>query len=474
MKTDHNASVIRTVQRIASLAGMAGIAVLIAVLPVRTTGTGDPLLRWNEIMENALAAQNPFAAGRLAAITQVAVFEAVNSITGDYEPYAGGVPAAPGASPEAAVIAAAHTVLAHYLPAMAAALSAEREASLDAIPDGTSKTDGIAVGEAAAAAIIALRASDGATPPEFYTPSSSEAGQWQPTPACPPAGGVLLQWRNVAPFGIESSRQFRSEPPPALDSGEYAKNFDEVRTVGSKTSLVRPPDRADVAQFYNIVLAVGTWNPVARQLAVAQGTTLSENARAFALLNIAMHDALVSVMETKYHYTFWRPQTAIAAAASDGNPHTIDEPGYEPFVPTPCFPSYPSAHASAASAAARVVGKIWGKSGHALTLTAPQFPAIVLQYERLDQITADIDDARVYGGIHFRFDQEAGARQGRSVGTYVLRTLLQPVQQLYLTRRWGWPIIPIDYCLRMAATVRIPSNRLPILRFSFSSCWLLS
>jgi hypothetical protein len=388
----------------------------------------DVVLTWNEIMVESLAGQNPFAAGRLAAITQVAVFEAINSITREYESYAGGVPAPGGASAEAAGIAAAHAALVHYLPALSTALNAHRQVSLDGIPDGPSKTDGVVVGEAAAAAIIALRAADGAAPPQFHIPPSSDPGEWQPTPACTTAGGALLHWRNVTPFGVESSAQFRSNSPPTLDSGKYTKHFNEVKTVGSKTSAARPGDRAAVAQFYNVVLAVGTWNPVARQLAAAQGTSLSENARAFALLNVAIHDALVTVMETKYHYRLWRPETAVRGASADGNPRTVEDPTYEPFIPTPCFPTYPSAHASTANAAARIIQKIWGPAGHAITLTTPQLPGIVLQYWRIDQITADIDDARVYGGIHFRFDQDAGAYQGRRIGTYLLRTIMRPVR----------------------------------------------
>jgi hypothetical protein len=391
-------------------------------------GTTDAVLQWNEIIVASLAAQNPFAAARLAAIAHVAMFEAVNSIAQEYRPYAASVPAPAGASADAASVAAAHAVLAHYLPAQAATLAAHRQASLDTIADGGPKTDGIAVGEAAAAAVIALRATDGAAPPQFHTPPSTDPGEWQPTPTCSPAGGALLHWRNVTTFGVEHSAQFRSIPPPTLDSGAYIRDLNEVKAIGSKTSGARPADRGDVAQFYNVVLAVGTWNPVARQLAGAQHTSLSENARAFALLNVAMHDALVTVMETKYHYRLWRPETAIRGAAGDGNSRTHPDVAFEPFIPAPCFPSYPSAHASSAYAAARIIQKIWGPTGHAITLTTPHLPGIVLHYWRIDQIVADIDDARVYGGIHFRFDQDAGAHQGRSIGKYVLETLMRPVR----------------------------------------------
>ena len=418
----------RREKSIALLVSATGLVAILSANPARTANGEDALLSWNEIMVGSLVGQNPFAAGRLAAITQVAVFEAVNSITQEYESYAGGVPAPAGASAEAAAIAAAHAVLLHYLPAQATTLNAHRQTSLAEIADGTSKTDGLTVGESAAAMIIALRANDGAAPAQFHTPPSSAPGEWQITDGCPAAGGVLRHWGNVTTFGVENGAQFRAEPPPALDSGKYTQDFNELRTVGSSTSTARPVDRSNVADFYNIVLAVGTWNPVARQLATAQGTTLSENARAFALLNAAIHDALVTVMETKYHYRFWRPETAIPAAANDGNARTLEDPNYEPYIPTPCFPSYPSAHASAAYAAARVIQKIWGPTGHTITLTTPQFPAIVLNYGRIDEITSDIDDARVYGGIHFRFEQEAGAHQGHNIAAYLLDALMRPLR----------------------------------------------
>ena len=364
-------------------------------------------------MQMTVAGQNPFAQARFAAITQLAVFEAVNTVTGDFEPYLGTIEAPTGASAEAAAIAAAYRVLKTYFPTDAA-LDTARANSLAAIPDSQAKADGIAVGDAAAAAMIALRSADGSAPPQFYAPSSSAAGEWQLTGGCPAAGGILLHWRNVAPFGVESSSQFRSEPPPALTSNEYVKDYQEVMAVGDSASVMRPADRADAARFYAAVLAVATWNPAVRQVAAAEGTSLSENARAFALLNVAISDALVSVMETKYHYTFWRPETAI--------------PGFVPFIATPCFPGYPSAHASASYAAEEIARRIFGAGGHSIVLTSPPAVGVTLTYDSFKAIARDIDEARVYGGIHFRFDQEAGAVQGRDIGKYVYKNMLRPVQ----------------------------------------------
>jgi hypothetical protein len=405
----------------------AGVAAALLLAPAITAA--DAVLDWNEIMVRTVGGQNPFAQARFAAITHLAVFEAVNAVTGHYEPYLSTIAAPDGASAEAAAVAAAHAVLRSYFPGAAADLDAARDASLAAIPDGAAEDDGIAVGEAAAAALLSLRADDGSAPPRFHMPASSAPGEWQLTPGCPAAGGLLLHWRNVTPFGILTSQQFRSFPPPALGSAEYARDYREVRRVGGVSSTHRPPDRADVALFYNAVLAVGVWNPVARQVAAARRDSLSRNARALALLNMAISDGLVSVMETKYEYRLWRPETAIRAGASDGNPATEPDPAFVPFLATPCFPSYGSAHAAASYAARRVLERLYGGGHHSLSLSAPSLPGLTLYYTRFREITADIDDARVYGGIHFRFDQEAGARQGTRIGAYVYRENLRPVHR---------------------------------------------
>jgi hypothetical protein len=234
------------------------------------------VLDWNAIMLATTQGQPPFHQARFGAITQLAVFEAVNAITGDYDPCLGTIGAPPGASPEAAAVAAAHRALRNYFPAAAPTLDAARTASLAAIPDGPSKDDGIAVGETAAAAMIALRADDGSAPPQFHTPPSSAPWEWQLTPSCTPAGGIFLHWRDVTPFGISSSQQFRAAPPPGLTSHQYAQDHNELRKVGGVASTHRPPDRADVARFCAVVLPPVMWNQIAAQLAAARRTSLSE------------------------------------------------------------------------------------------------------------------------------------------------------------------------------------------------------
>jgi hypothetical protein len=400
---------------------------IVTLLFVPTIARADVVLDWNQIMQATVAGQNPFAQGRFAAITQLAVFEAVNSVTNEYEPYLAGGSTATGASAEAAAVAAAHRVLSTYFPASAATLDTARANSLALIPDGDAKDNGIAAGEAAAAAMIALRANDGSAPPQFFPPASTAPGAWQLTPGCPAAGGILLHWRNVTPFGIPSSDYFRPDPPPALTSREYAKDYNEVKAVGGINSPLRPQDRSDVARFYNALLAVGTWNVAARQVAAAQGRALSENARALALLNMAIHDGLVAVMEAKYHFVFWRPSTAIRAGDVDGNPETDVDAAFTPFITTPCFPGYPSAHAAASYAARAILQRVFGAAGHSIVLSTAAVPGVVLPYSSLKQITDDIDDARVFGGIHFRFDQEAGARQGSRLAAYLHSRYLRPL-----------------------------------------------
>ena len=381
----------------------------------------DVLLDWNTIMTTTVNDQPPPLQNRFAAITQLAVFEAANAVTGEYEPYLNTTRAAPGASAEAAVVAAAHTVLKNYFPASAAALDAARADSLAVITDGPPKSAGIAVGEAAAAAMIAARANDGSEPPEFHFPSVPTQGEWQLTPGCPPQGGVFVHFRNVTPFGIRSADQFRSDPPPALTSRRYLKDYREVKAAGAQSSSARSHEQANVARFYAVLSDAPLWNAIARQIAAKQRKPLAENARAFALLNMALSDGGVAVLDTKYHFNFWRPETAILAAESDGNPHTDPDPSFAPFIEAPCFPSYPSGHATTSYAARDVIERVYGHGPYPITLAIAALPGVSPHYSRLKEITRDIDDARVWGGIHFRFDQEEAAEQGRRIGAYVFR-----------------------------------------------------
>ena len=408
-----------------------GLCMLIAALFGAAVAKADVVLDWNAIAVNTAVTngQNPFAQARYAAIVQLAVFESVNAITGEYHPYLGTIVAPPGACPEAAAIQAAYHVLNTYFPMSAAPLAAERAKSLASIPDGQAKTDGIATGDAAALAMIALRANDGSSPAQFKIPGPPVPGEWQATPSCPIVNGVAVgiafQWQNITPFGIRRASDFLLDPPPALASRAYAKTYNEVMTVGGTDSTERPQDRANVALFYAAASPTQVFNQAVQQVAQERWHSLTENAQALALMNMAVNDSLVAAFLNKYLYNFWRPETAIHAGATDGNPKTDPDPSFVPFVTTPCFPSYPSNHGSAANSAAEVLRRIYGEGGHSMTLSNPTVPDIVLQYTTFEQITDDISDARVYGGIHFRTDQVAGQRLGDAIGKAVYKNNLR-------------------------------------------------
>jgi UrcA family protein len=395
----------------------------------------DAVTEWNAITESTIlvATADPAARARTAVIVQVAVFEAVNSIIGDYEPYRSKLHAPSGASPEAAAIAAAHRALVSLHPGQTQQLDASRDRSLAAIADGAAKRDGIAVGIAAADTILALRAHDGFDTPVSYTPGT-QPGQYRPTPPenLPAYRPGLGQ---VATFSIRDARQFRSPPPPSLRSKKYARDYEEVKQGGEAHSKERPEDRLQVARFYDATDGEQIYYPAARQVLTARPQSLSKNARLFALLAIAMWDSAIACFETKYHFNLWRPVTAIREGATDGNDRTAPDANWQAAVFTPPFPAYPSGHATFGGAARVVLEREFGRHGHSITLTNPALPEIVLSYTTFRQITDDIDDGRVFGGVHYRFDQEAGARMGERVGEYVLRHTLRPVRHHQPTGR---------------------------------------
>jgi hypothetical protein len=412
--------------------------------------SADVVLQWDEIAVRTLTTQSPaltpFAQARFAAIVQLAVFEAVNATTGEFESYLGS-PMAPsagpilapvGASGEAAAIVAAHDVLVNYFPGSAAALDAERDTSLAAIPNGAAKTNGIATGAAAAAALIAERVGDGSSPVAFYLPPSPvPPGEWDITPGCPtdasgnPLGGILFNWPNLRPFGFVEppsghwSDAFRPKPAPAITSGLFARDYNEVKRVGSAsaTTTDRPDDRARVVRFYAALSPTYLFHMAARQLAEGRPNSLTKNAQILALVSIATSDSLVASFTVKYHDVFWRPVTAIRLGDTDGNRKTEPDATWSPFITTPCFPSYPSNHASGSNGALAILRRFYGSAGHDIVLsgTIPILGPVALAYTSLPQISHDIDDARIYGGIHFRFDQEAGVRLGHTVGASVYK-----------------------------------------------------
>lgn len=399
----------------------------VAVHPSSASSTTSDaiVLEWNEIAVTTIGAQPPFPSTRFMATVQVAVFEAVNAITGEYEPYLGTISAPQGASPEAAAVTAAHGVLKAFFPAQAATLDQRRADSLATIQDGQAKDDGITVGEAAAAAMVANRTNDGSAPPQFHMPQNSDPYEWQTTAGCPAGGGAFKHWPNVKPFGVVSSSQFRADPPPKLKSGKYAHDYNEVLAVGEINSTLRPPDRAEVAQLYAAQPPHFGWNSVLRQIASTRQDEITRTARTLAVMNMSLSDAHITVFESKYFYRTWRPVTAIPRGDEDGNLLTTPDP-FTPYILTPCFPGYPSAHGAGGGAALEILERAYGRR-HSVTLSHPNAPGIVIQYTDLRDIIDDVSDARVFGGIHFRYDQDAGERLGRDVGRYNNHNKLRPV-----------------------------------------------
>jgi hypothetical protein len=392
-------------------------------------GTSDVVVReWNEIAFTTIPPQPPFPANRDMAMVQLAVFEAVNAVTGKYAPYFGTINAPAGASPEAAAVIAAHDVLVSLVPGQAGPLGVRRDASLASIADGQSKTDGIAVGAAAAAAVLADRANDGSASAAFWMPTNSDPYEWQTYTGCPAGGGAFFHWQSMKPFAIENSSQFRSAPPPPLVSAIYARDLNEVQAMGDVNSTLRSQDRTDVARLYAIYNPPSLWNRTLLQIAEGRNDEITDTARTMAVMNMAVSDAAVSVFETKYFYRIWRPVTAIPRADEDGNKRT--NPGsFTPLINTPCFPSYPSAHGSLSSAAMNVLARAYGRFGHSITIEHPSVPGFVLNYSDIRGMISDISDARVFGGIHFRFDQNAGEKQGQLIAGYVHNNSLLKLEE---------------------------------------------
>ena len=414
---------------------MSAVMLIIWLVATPATARADAVLNWNEIAaRTVVAGQSPFNQARLMAVTHLAVFEAVNAVTGEYEPYLSDpIVAPPVTSAEAAAIAAAHRVLKNYFP-LNTSIDTDRENALAAIPDGLAKTNGIDVGEAAAAAMIALRANDGSSPAAFYPPSSTQIGDWQTTPSCTPAGGNFYQWKDVTPFGIGSPSKFLLPGPPSVTSNSYTKDYLEVKTVGADDSVARPADRTDVARLYAATAPTFALSMAARQIAAAKGLSLTENARAFALIMMGANDSLIASFYNKYYYNLWRPETGIHAGPVDGNRKTDGDVTFVPFILTPCFPSYPSNHASGTNGGLEMMRRLFGAAGHDVTVTnnvpaLGPLPATVItkSYTQLKEIADDVDDARVYGGIHWRFDQVAGNVLGRAVATEIYKSYLRPV-----------------------------------------------
>ena len=404
-------------------------------LETRTLMAADMVLEWNNIaLETTKALPGsqiaPPRQTRMLAMVHGAVFDAVNSVERGHDPYLIEVGAPRWASAEAAAAVAAHDVLVGLFPAKQADYDAALAASLDAVPDGRAEDAGAEVGHAVAAAMLADRQGDGAdvvTP--YVTTTGPEA--WQPTPGV--VAPLMPQFAAVEPFAIRAPDQFRAAAPPSIMSDAFERAFDEVKAIGERDSTTRTLEQTEIARYWAGPLLTiqppGQWNRIARTVATAQGNSLAENARLFAQLNFAMADGIVTAWDTKYHYKFVRPVTAIRNAASDGNPDTDADTAWTPLLGTPGHPSYASAHSTISSAAATLLADFFGSDAITFQDTAEVAASgrtITRSFGGFREAAEEAGASRIYGGIHWSFDNQAGLQAGRSIGEFVADNLLQP------------------------------------------------
>lgn len=400
-------------------------AAVVEALENRRLLAGDVVLHWNEIIRETMIEQPPRFAPRDLAVVHAAVFDAVNSIDESYEPYAVDVKASRGASKEAAAAQAAHDVLVALYPSQQAVFDEALAEDLAGIPAGRAR-QGVAVGEEVARQILELRADDGVNDVETYTPPNDDPGQWQPTPPnFLPAGAV--QVGSITPFAIEDNAQFRPDPPPALTSEEYAAAYNEVKEIGGLDSTVRTTDQTLTAMlwFAPITNALA-WNQIAQNVAENRDTNLVENARAFALLNIGLIDALITSYAAKFHYALWRPVTAIQRGDEDGNPATQGDPDWMTLHPTtPPYPAYPGNAATQGAVGATILADVFGTDSIPFEVDWGEFgfPGVTRSYAGFWAAAEEQARSRIYGGVHFAFDTTGGQSIGRDVGGFVLESV---------------------------------------------------
>src|SRR5262249_8403373 len=341
------------------------------------------------------------------------------------EPYHAQVHASHGASLEAAAAQAAHDTLAALFPSQSSTFDATLAADRVGIPPGRAR-QGTEVGREVARQILQWRSTDGSGEMVTYMPGK-DAGDWQPTPpAFMPA--LAPQWPYVTPFAMTSGSQFRPAAPPAVDSAEYAAAFNEVKSLGRADSTTRTEEQTQIAQFWNdglgTAFAPGYWNRIAQDVATEQGLGLVGDAHLFALLNIATADALISCWDAKYAYSLWRPVTAIRAADTDGNPDTEPDTSWSPLLVTPNFPSYTSAHSTVSGAAAEVLTALFGDQ-YQFTVGGVGVP-YPGSFDSFEAAAAEAGRSRIYGGIHYTFDNLNGLAVGGEVADYVIGNFLRP------------------------------------------------
>ena len=399
-----------------------------AVLAAPGLARADMVTQWNQNASTVLMGnlgQPPQQSVPHLAMVHGAVYDAVNAIDGGHEGYLlNARVGSPVDSKDAAAATAAHHVLRSIVPdSQKALVDAQYALSLAGVPDGVAKMRGIAVGEAAAAAMIATRTADGRFGPPGFPLGVPGPGVWEPV--LPTLLNDPNAWlRNVKPFLIESSSQFRSKGPDALTSRQYARDFDEVKEFGRAANSARSADQTNAARYW-AENPPNTWSRIFRTLATQQGLSTEENARLFAMLYLTAADALISVWDDKAHYGFWRPVTAIARADTDGNDGTAKEDGWSPLIPTPPYPDHPSGHTGLSGSIVATLQDFFGTDR--ISWTDTNNGGLTRSFTRFSDAIDEIVDARVWSGLHFRNADEQGEKIGREVAKWREHHYFEPV-----------------------------------------------
>jgi hypothetical protein len=400
-----------------------------AAVPAGLTAAGESsaaVLDWNVNATTAIvtvAKQPPAAAILSYAMVEGAVYDAVNAIDGGHQPYLA-APAANGSeSKSAAAAEAAHDVLVGLFPAQTATLDAQLATSLAGIPNGPARAAGIAIGQSAAATMLANRANDGRFGPSIAVPGN-QPGQWRP--ALPLFAIDPVSWvANVRPFLIPRSDAFRSDGPNALTSAAYAEDLNEVKSLGSATSTTRTADETDAAIWWQDHGAA-LYNRILRNVASGQALDITDAARMFAMTDLAGADSMINCWNDKYHYDFWRPITAIRLADTDGNPATIADPNWTPLLATPAFPDHPSGHSCEAGAIFNTLQAFFGTDKIAFSAFSNNSNT-TRHFARFSAALKEVLDARVWGGIHFRTADMQGSVIGMKVSHYLVKHFFAPI-----------------------------------------------
>ena len=394
---------------------------------LRSLAQPDQVVKWNQELLQLLQVPGAQPATvhptRTLAITQLAVYDAVNAIKRRFTPYLFHERVPHGASAQAAAAAAARTALLSLLPSQQAAIEAAFQGSLSELGSGPRVAQGIRVGVQAANAILAARAGDGAAAtPTPYVPQPGP-GEYQLTPPSF-APAAFTQTAHVQPFVLGSAQQFRPAPPPALASARYARDWNEVKSLGEQTSATRSVDQTLIGRFWGAAPIWIVWNQIAEQAASAFHTGVEQNARTFALLDATLGDGAIALYDAKYVYHRWRPITAITAG-DQGNPNTMSDPAWVPLAATANDPSYPGAHATFSQAAATVLDGAFRTDRFAFTLNNAS-TGISRSFQSFSGAADEATASRIFAGQHFRYDEDAGQTLGGEVGAFVLDHALLP------------------------------------------------